>query len=156
MQLNIEALGARPEHLATVAQWIYRQWWTAVPGASAASLGAMLRAGLTQAPLPLTLVATAAQHPVGTVSVLAHDIGTEAWPALSPWLAALYVVPAARRRGVGAALIAAALARAAGFAAGPVYLLTTGQEAYYAQRGWQVLARRDAAVVMARALAPGR
>ena len=54
---------------------------------------------------------------------------------MSPWLAALYVIPAARRRGVGAALIEAALARAAQFAAGTIYLLTTDQEAYYARLG---------------------
>jgi predicted N-acetyltransferase YhbS len=153
VDLTIEALAARPEHLPTVAQWIYGQWWSQVPGASVGTLCAMLREGLTLAPVPLTLLATSGQHPVGTVSVLAHDVGTEPWAAMSPWLAALYVIPTARRRGVGAALIEAALARAAAFAAGSVYLLTTDQEAYYARLGWKIVTRGDDAVVMARVLA---
>ena len=151
--LSVEALAAHPQHLPTVAQWIYRQWWSEVPGASVATLEAMLREGLTQAPMPLTLVATSEQQALGTVTVLAHDVGTERFVPMSPWLAALYVIPAARRRGIGAALIEAALARAAEFAAGSIYLLTTDQEAYYQRRGWRVLTRSDDAVVMARALA---
>ncbi len=152
MHLTVEALAACPQHLPSVAQWIYRQWWSEVPGASMATLEAMLREGLTQAPMPLTLVATAEQRPVGTVSVLAHDVGTEAWTPMSPWLAALYVIPAARRRGVGAALIEAALARAAQFAAGTIYLLTTDQEAYYARLGWNLLTRSDEGTLMTRML----
>jgi predicted N-acetyltransferase YhbS len=153
VHLSVEALAAHPQYLPTVAQWIYGQWWSEVPGASVATLEAMLREGLTQAPMPLTLVATSEHRPVGTVTVLAHDVGTERFVAMSPWLAALYVIPAARRRGIGAALIEAALARAAQFTAGSIYLLTTDQEAYYRRLGWTVLTRGDDAVVMARALA---
>jgi GNAT superfamily N-acetyltransferase len=49
---------------------------------------------------------------VGTATLLAQDVDTEQWPELSPWLAAVYVVPEYRHRGIGAALVPA-LARAA-------------------------------------------
>ncbi len=152
MDPAIAALAAHPQHLPTVARWIYEQWWTQVPGASIATLAARLRENLAQNALPLTLVASSAAGPVGTVTILEHDVGTERWPGLSPWLAALYVVPEVRRRGVGAALIDAALARAASFAAGSLYLLTSDQQAYYAARGWKVLDLREDAVVMVRSI----
>jgi predicted N-acetyltransferase YhbS len=152
MDLVIEELGARADLIETVAGWIYRSWWTQVPGASAGTLAAMLRANIARPPPPLTLVACVAQQPVGTVSLLAHDVGTQRWAALSPWLAALYVEPAARRKGVGAALIGSALAAAARFAAGPVYLLTIDTQAYFARLGWMRVGQHDEAVVMSRTL----
>jgi GNAT superfamily N-acetyltransferase len=125
-QPTIRALAACPQFVPQVAQWIYEQWWTEVAGASPATLSATLRENLSRTPLPHTLVACEGTRAVGTVSILAHDVGTARWAQLSPWLAALYVAPAARRCGVGTALIEAARAHAAGFTPGPLYLLTFG------------------------------
>ncbi len=153
MHLWIEALAAHPGFVPTVAAWVYEQWWTQVAGITSASLTATLRENLARPPPPLTLVAHDGTRPFGTVSLLAHDVGTHRWAALSPWLAALYVVPSARRLGIGAALLAAARAESAAFGAQRLYLLTTDQEAFYAKRGWQRLDGHDGAVVMATDLA---
>ena len=148
IQPRIEPLTERPEWLPLVAAWIYEQWWTD-SDETPDSLGAKLRAHLTPDCLPLTLVASLEHHPVGTVTLLEHDVGTELWPHLSPWLAALYVVPPFRRRGVGTALVKAAEARATTLGAGVLYLLTSDREAFYARLGWQIADRVDGQVVMA-------
>jgi predicted N-acetyltransferase YhbS len=149
VNLRIEALAAHPGFVPTVAAWIYEEWWTQVAGATAATMTAMLRENLAKPPPPLTLVARDGTRPLGTVSLLAHDVGTHRWASLSPWLAALYVVPSARCLGIGAALLATACAESAAFGAQRLHLLTTNQEPFYARRGWQRLDRHEGAVVMA-------
>lgn len=74
-------------------------------GGSVGTLADLLRAHLVRDQIPLTLVASLNRCPVGTATLLAHDVETEEWPDLTPWLAAVYVMPEYRRRGVGAALI---------------------------------------------------
>jgi predicted N-acetyltransferase YhbS len=76
-------------------------------------------------------------------------VGTEEWPDLTPWLAAVYVMPEYRRRGVGAALIQAVVEKAA-LGVETLYLSTVGREEYYASLGWDVIHRSDDKVVMAK------
>ena len=150
MQPQIEQLSARPDLLPTVASWVYNEWWTEVDGAGAGTLADLLWDHLTPDQIPITLVASFERYPVGTATLLAHDVGTEEWPNLSPWLAAVYVMPDYRRRGVGAALINAIVEKAASLGVGALYLLTLGGEEFYASLGWQVLHRSEDKVVMSR------
>lgn len=150
MQPQIEQLAERPDLLPAVAEWIYREWWTDVEGASVGTLADLLRAHSVPHRIPLTLIASVDRRPVGTATLLAHDVGTEEWPDLTPWLAAVYVVPDHRRRGIGAALIQAIVESAAAFGVGTLYLTTVDQEAYYARRNWNVIHRGEQKVVMSR------
>jgi predicted N-acetyltransferase YhbS len=147
---RIERLAERPDLLPTVAAWIYNEWWTAVDGANVGKLTDQLRAHLIQDQMPLTLVASLERCPVGTATLLAHDVGTEQWPELSPWLAAVYVVPECRHRGIGAALVNAIVAKAMALGMGALYLLTVGREGFYARLGWQVVHRREDRTVMSK------
>jgi N-acetylglutamate synthase-like GNAT family acetyltransferase len=88
--------------------------------------------------------------PVGTATLLAHDVDTEQWPELSPWLAAVYVVPEYRQRGIGAALVNAIVAQATVLGVGALYLSTVGREEFYARLGWQVVDRREDKIVMSK------
>ena len=54
-------------------------------------------------PIPFALVAHDGERFLGTSSVIASDL--EERPQLTPWVAAVWVEEAARRRGVGAALV---------------------------------------------------
>jgi GNAT superfamily N-acetyltransferase len=91
----------------------------------------------------------------GSVSLLESD-GLLGFEHLSPWLASLYVAPAARGRGVAAALIDAVLERARAEGHPALYLFTSGQESFWSARGWREIARGDAeghaATVMVRNL----
>ncbi|WP_414471423.1 GNAT family N-acetyltransferase [Microvirga sp. M2] len=75
---------------------------------------------------------------MGTVSVIACD--EERRPHYTPWVAALWVEPGDRRRGVGAALVERAAKFAFGTGAARVYLLSRERRrAYYESLGWSVL-----------------
>jgi GNAT superfamily N-acetyltransferase len=150
VQPQIEQLSERPDLLPTIAVWIYSEWWTEVEGATVGTLTDLLRAHLTADQIPVTLVASLECSPVGTATLLAHDVETEEWPDLSPWLAAVYVMPQYRRRGIGAALINAIVEKAASLGVGVLYLSTVGREEFYAGLGWQVIHRSEDKVVMSR------
>jgi predicted N-acetyltransferase YhbS len=150
MQPQIEQLAERPDLLPIVAAWIYHQWWTTVEGASVNTLADLLRGHLVHDEIPLTFVASLDRLPIGTATLMAHDVGTEQWPDLSPWLAALYVQPDYRRRGVGGALVSATVSKARALGARVLYLSTVDREDFYAQLGWQVVDRSDRTVVMSK------
>jgi predicted N-acetyltransferase YhbS len=154
MTLTIDQLAKRPELLPSVARWIYAEWWQDSQDASVTRVTELLRPHLVPDRMPMTLVASIGPDPVGTASLLAHDVGTERWPRLSPWLAAVYVVPEFRRQGVGTALVASVLAHAGVLGTTMIYLLTMGRESFYVRLGWSVLDRVGARTVMSRELAP--
>lgn len=139
-----------------VAAWIYDEWWQDVEGSSVGNLTDLLRAHLVPDHIPLTVVASLDTLPVGTATLVAHDSGTEQWSHLSPWLAAVYVVPEYRRRGIGASLVNAIVSAAAA-ETDILYLLTTEREEFYARLGWKVFDRAGEAIVMSRVVAePGQ
>jgi GNAT superfamily N-acetyltransferase len=117
--VRIEQMANRTELLPVVAAWIYDEWWQYIANH-----------------IPLTLVASLDTLPVGTATLLAHDVGTEQWSHLSPWIAAVYVVPEYRRRGIGASLVNAIVSEAAAAGTDVLYLLTTEREGFYVQLGW--------------------
>jgi N-acetylglutamate synthase-like GNAT family acetyltransferase len=90
--------------------------------------------------------------PVKTASLLDHDVGTEEWPELSPWLAAVYVVPEYRRRGVGASLVNAVVDKARMLQVEMLYLLSVEREEFYAGLGWKVFDRAAEKTVMSHAI----
>jgi predicted N-acetyltransferase YhbS len=81
-------------------------------------------------------VAVARGELVGSVSILRSDMRTR--PALTPWLAQLFVVPTARRSGVGATLVRAAIDHGRRCGYDTLYLYTSGTlPRYYAGLGWR-------------------
>lgn len=136
--LRIEFLKNHPEHVLTVARWIYDEW----DHVTAANLDEVVDATLARMNddrVPLTLVALRGDACVGTVGLWESDLSSR--PELSPWLAALYVHPAARNEGVGGALIDALVSTARGLGIGRLYLHTETASGYYRRRGWRFLLR---------------
>ncbi len=99
----IEPLFRHPQHRARIAGWIYDEFWREKPGYSPAFFEGLLAQAEHEDRLPLSLVALVDGEPVGTVNLIENDDETR--PQLRPWLAALIVRPAFRRRGVGSALV---------------------------------------------------
>lgn len=87
------------------------------------------------------LVAKADGEPVGTCLLVESEV--EPNHDVSPWLAGLFVVPAHRRKGAGAALVRAIedQARQRGFSR--LYLYTTDAVGFYQRLGWEVLDRTN-------------
>ena len=139
MSLSVVTLSDRPDLLTTVATWVYEQWWRHLPEHSPETLADMLSERRASDHIYESFVALLDSVPVGTATVLDHDIDTERRPDLTPWLAAVYVIPEARRKGVGEQLVSQATAYAQSKGFETVYLWTTDQRHWYERLGWELL-----------------
>lgn len=74
----------------------------------------------------------------GTASLVADDELPGAVEP-GPWVAAVFVTPPARRKGVGEALVRAAIDRARDLGFGEVYLYTRDGVEWYRSSGWEVV-----------------
>lgn len=139
-ELHIAPLAEFAHCIPVIAQWLYTEWSRLYPDDySPEEVAADLRSRLQTRHLPLALVAVASQEVVGIVSLKLSDMKTQ--PALTPWLAGLYVVPACRRAGIGRRLVEATRAKAVELGVKKLYLYTPDSEQFYATLGWRVLER---------------
>ncbi len=122
MDVQIVNLFERPDDLLVVAGWIYREFWRDTDVHTAESLAGLLGQAVEEEEIPLSLVACVEGKAVGTVNLVEND--DDARAHLRPWLAALYVEPEYRRRGVGSALVGELQRRAEAMGIGELYLGT--------------------------------
>jgi GNAT superfamily N-acetyltransferase len=99
---TISDLRQRPEFFDTVAIRIWKAWWEA-EGTPLDYIFGRLRENMSETPIPFALVAHDGEAFLGTSSVIAADLAER--PQLTPWVAAVWVEPEARGRGIGAALV---------------------------------------------------
>ena len=159
--MQIESLAGLGHLASTLAEWHVEEFGNLYDEAvwnrevAVREMEQMATPGSTD----LTLVAFSgsgrvASNVLGSVSLIATD-DLPGFDHLTPWLASLFVVPAGRGRGVGAALIEAAVELAAARGDDVLHLFTPGHEAYYLERGWRTITRVElgaqTATVMARA-----
>ncbi|MGW1421614.1 GNAT family N-acetyltransferase [Bradyrhizobium manausense] len=112
-------------------------FWGALTGySSATDYEQFLCRAARSRQLPEVLVARRGTTFVGSVNLLASEMTIR--PALSPWMAQLFVPGNERSQGVGNALIDAAVASAAKLGYQRLYLYTSGTlPGYYASRHWR-------------------
>ena len=122
MDLRIEHLFHHPERVRLVAGWIYDEFWTGKAGYSVGTFEGLLRDARDPDRIPLSLLALAEGAPAGTVNLIECD--DPARPHLRPWLAALFVAPEFRGRGIGSALVRALDAEARRLGCKEMYLGT--------------------------------
>lgn len=132
MSLKIVHLFERSEHLTTVASWIHNEWWTEKPGHPVETMVTRLREASNPKAIPLSLIALDGETPVGTVNLVESD--NDERPDLTPWLAALLVLPEYRDRGFGKALVQELAIQAKGLGVSRMFLGTDIPE-YYARLG---------------------
>lgn len=102
LPFTISDLRERPGFFDTVADRIWRAWWEP-HGYPLEHIATRLGENMEPVPIPLALVAHDGDRFLGTSSLIASDLPER--PALSPWVAAVWVEPGARSRGIGAALV---------------------------------------------------
>lgn len=135
--MNILDLRDAPEHTAHVADRLWRTWWGPA-GAALEEVEAALAEVLAANEFPFTLISVTDGDFSGTVTAVASDFDER--PNLGPWIAALWVEPDYRGRGLADALVMAALERLAQLGYGTVYLCAKPPlRDYYCKRGWQLL-----------------
>lgn len=128
-----------PEFFETVADRIWQAWWKR-RGHPLDMIRSRLRETMNAEPIPLALVAHDRGAFLGTASLIASDLDER--PRLTPWVAAVWVEPNARRHGLGAALVdhASEACFALGFAR--AHLCARAERTgFYQRRGWTLVER---------------
>jgi N-acetylglutamate synthase-like GNAT family acetyltransferase len=139
LPFTISDLRQRPEFFEVVADRIWQAWWKA-DGHPLDYISSRLRENLNARPIPFALVAHDGDSFLGTTSVIAADLAER--PQLTPWVAAVWVDPAARRRGVGAALVERAAQDCFALGVGRAYLCARPQRSgFYQGLGWSAIER---------------
>ena len=117
-------------------------------------LTGLVQQNLGSGPIPTALVAHEGNRFIGTVSIIACDEETR--PHYTPWVAALWVEPEDRLRGIGAALVERAAVFAFESGAGRIYLLAgPHRRSFYEGLGWSVIETTDdGMLILIRALTP--
>jgi N-acetylglutamate synthase-like GNAT family acetyltransferase len=134
LPFTISDLRQRPEFFESVADRIWQAWWKA-DGHPLEYIFGRLREDLNDAPIPFALVAHDGEAFLGTASVIASDL--EERPQLTPWVAAVWVEPQARQRGVGGALVDRATQDCFALGVRRAYLCARPQRSIFYQRlGW--------------------
>jgi predicted N-acetyltransferase YhbS len=139
--MDIAYLADHKEIIPTLAQWFYGEWSYLCPGRTVADIERLVAERTHTDRIPLALVAFEGGELVGTICLKVQDMETR--PDLTPWLAALYVVPHWRRKGIGARLVSAIETKAQELRVARLYLYTPKSAAFYAGLGWQVLERTE-------------
>ena len=124
-----------------LAEWVQAEWGHLLPQRTDEMLVAKFQQRTTPHIIPESFVAVAGDRPIGMASLVADDMTTR--PDLSPWLAAVYVVPEFRNRGVGSSLVRAVMEEAAALGLKRLYLFTPDQMAFYRRLGWRTLERTN-------------
>jgi len=130
---KIEYLADHPEHINTVAEWIYDQW-TDKNKKTLSDVIESFKKRCKKDEIPLTLIALSDSTCVGTVTLYENDLETR--KDLKPWLGSLYVESSYRRQGIGGKLTQKSIdvTRQLGF--NKLYLRTEDKADYYSKRGW--------------------
>ena len=134
--MHIEPLANYPEAIPTLARWFHNEW--PYENRSLDARETQLRQNLNRDRLPITWVAREAGETIGTVSLDLADLPLPDFTQLSPWLASLFVIPPARGRGVGPALVNHLLEFARNRSLAPLYLWTPGSTKLYEKCGWNI------------------
>jgi GNAT superfamily N-acetyltransferase len=156
--LQLRYLRDRPQHIDLLTGWLNREFDTAHDDEALARRRARLLAYAASERIPFTRVLLDGETPLGTGSLLSHDLfGYEEEFPFTPWVASLYVIPERRGKGYGTLLLndLMEIARRLGFPG--AYLWTEEKNVpYYARHGWtetgRVLYRNKTGIIMKAAL----
>ncbi|GGX38696.1 GNAT family N-acetyltransferase [Saccharospirillum salsuginis] len=134
---NIRPLCQTPEIIPVVASWIWNAFWSDGQGRGYSVTDIAEKLALaTEDALPMAWVAWHERKPVGCVNLIEND--DEARQHLRPWIAALYVEPDYRKRGVALDLIETVLSAAAGHGESECFL-GTDIPSFYLKQGARII-----------------
>jgi GNAT superfamily N-acetyltransferase len=134
--MQIESIADHLDWVPLIAGWHWHEWGDTDPLGSQAQWTQGLSERTLRDQIPTTYVAVERGHPVGSVTLVEHDM--EIRLDLSPWLAGVYVQPQSRLHGVGSALVRHALGQVQRLGFPALYLYTHSARPFYEHLGWEV------------------
>ncbi|MBN1217813.1 MAG: GNAT family N-acetyltransferase [Anaerolineae bacterium] len=134
-EVRIEHLAEHTMGIPLLAAWAQQQWGHLLPEITFAIMVSNFKKRSFCHQIPETFVAVADKQLVGMASIDPHDMVTR--PNLSPWLAAVYVAPEFRLKGIGSRLVRAVMQEAAVLELDRIYLFTPNKINFYNRLGWQ-------------------
>jgi GNAT superfamily N-acetyltransferase len=156
MNLRIRRLEPDTPEAELAARWRYEAFFADGSDTFETSRAALLTFLRQQDGYEIGLLAECDGQPAGLCLFVRDEAEPNPRPDLTPWLAALYVAPAFRARGMGAALVRAIEDHARAVGTTTLYLYTSEAERFYARIGWRVRDRftqnGEALALMAREL----
>jgi len=138
MSPRLEWLIDHPQHSATYAEWIHRQFAYEYAEQPLDEWQREFAAGQSNGEWPC-LIALEGDQLLGGAALARADLALR--PDLGPWLACVFVSLEVRGQGLAERLIEgiSQAAKQQGFAR--LYLYTQNKQGYYAKRGWTLLER---------------
>jgi GNAT superfamily N-acetyltransferase len=134
--VEITDLSTRIDLVPLLARLHFRQWGELTGASTESGYKALLSGNATAPGLPMTLIALGQDKLLGSVNIVNCDMDIR--PELKPWLAQLYVAVPERGRGIGSALVRAAVERSGKLGFSCLYLYTSGTlPSFYERIGWK-------------------
>ncbi len=135
--LNIDVLMEASSHFHTAADRIWRAWWEG-QGVSLGDIEQRLAGVVGSTEGEFGLAATCGDVFAGVCLAIQSDLDQR--PDLSPWIAALWVEPEFRSRGIARRLVMDAIAQCAARGTDIVYLCARPRlREFYLAMGWRLL-----------------
>jgi len=91
LHMHIESLADHPLLSAVISGWHFDKWGDRYPGTTRAAWTWELAGRCERNHIPIAVAAMVNAEPIGSASLVVCDM--DARPELSPWLAAVYVLP---------------------------------------------------------------
>lgn len=132
--MEIAYLADQLHFLDQLAAWHHAQWGHLSPEATVEKRLQQLIREAGRRSVPAVFVAFDGEQILGSASLVVSDLRTR--PALTPWLASVYVAADFRQRGIGSALVTHVMAEAQAIGVETLYLITPDQQSFYARLGW--------------------
>lgn len=140
--MQIINLKERQEFLETVNEWLYNQWGYHDKNNTKEDWLQNKKKKLNDNNLlPIRFVALIDEQPVGTASIVKHDMKTHT--ELEPWMADVYVKEKERQKGYGTKLVKKILKKAQDQNFDVLYLFTPDKKSFYEKMGWKPFLREE-------------
>ena len=133
--ISIVSTSDRPDLVPMIAHWLWEAFWHDSGKPFEQLLAAVRESSVAASLMPRTFILLADGEPVGTASLVAHDLDER--PDLTPWLAGVFVKPHARGQGYAGHLVSVVEQTARSASIPTLWLYTNKAERIYARVGWR-------------------
>ena len=141
--VSIDLLADHIGFAPAIARWHFDEWNPVDSDVTVEDVALRLSTWANRQTMPVTYVAVEHGVPLGSASLVVHDMAPPAagCESLTPWLSGVYVVPERRGTGLGPPVVAACETMAARLGYPEIYLFTGARTAqhFYLPMGWRIL-----------------